>query len=289
MRLVRTLILAAVASALSVSAAAAQRVSVASSSGPVDLLRGDGGKWAPLGKVEDLQQRDLIRTGSGGTTRLSFDDGSVVVLSSSSLLRLDEMGKKDGRPRVLLRLLGGQVRATVSKAYGTGEGRFEIETPTAVASVRGTEFIVTYDTVSADSEVICIEGSVEVLGVLGVLGRPVVLEPGMGTTVRKGAFPAAPAPVPADKIGAMRKLEEGAVSYEDSLIATFTGADSEAVLNPRQGVARQAAAEGRRQSLRTRAKVVSKDAEIIDQSIQEYTLTPPGQTPPGIVDVIIQP
>ncbi len=111
----------------------------------------------------------------------------------------------------------------------------------------------------------------------------------MGTVVRKGAFPAPPAPVGADKLAAMRKLEEGAVSFEDSLMAGFTGADSDAVLNPPPGPAREALAEGRRQGLRTKAKVVSKDAEIIDQSIQEYTLTPPGQTPPGIVDVIIRP
>lgn len=284
----RILILAAIASALTASTAAAQQASVASSTGPVDLLRGDGAKWVPLGNVKDLRPQDLVRTGSGGTARVVLDDGSVVVLSSGSLLRIDEMGTKDGRPRVLLRLLGGQVRATVTKTYGAA-GRFEVETPTAVVSVRGTEFIVTYDTASADSEVICIAGTVEVLGVLGVLGRPVVLEPGMGTTVRKGAFPAAPAPVSADKIGAMRKLEEGGVSYDDSLIATFTGADSEAVVNPPPAVARQAVTEGRRQSLRTRAKVVSKDAEIIDQSIQEYTLTPPGETPPGLVDVIIRP
>jgi len=44
-----------------------------------------------------------------------------------------------------------------------------------------------------------------------------------------------------------------------------------------------------RESLRTKHSLISKDAEIIDQSIQEYTLTPPGVTPPGEVTVIIHP
>lgn len=283
MRFVRRIItLATIAGAVFAASAQAQQATVGSSAGPVEILR-EGGRWAPLSTVHDLKTRDLIRTGTGGSARVVFDDGSSAVLASASLLRLDEMGKKDGRPRVLLRLLGGQVRATVNP----GNGRFEVETPTAVVSVHGTEFIVTYNTDTAESEVVCVHGSVEVLGVLGVLGKPVVLEPGMGTVVRKGAFPAAPAPVSAEKLAALAKAEEGTVGLEDGLIANFTGADTAAVLSPPPAPA--AVAEARRHSMRTKYKTVSKDAEVIDQSIQEYTLTPPGQTPPGEVTVIINP
>jgi hypothetical protein len=290
MRFVRHIvILTAIAGALVTPVAEAQQASVTSSSGPAEILRGDEARWAPLDQVRELRAHDLIRTGTGGTARLTFDDGSLVVLSSASLLRLDEAGKREGRARVLLRLLGGQVRVIASKTY-PAEGRFEVETPTAVVSVRGTEFIVTYNTDSAETDVVCVAGTVEVLGVLGVLGRPVVLEQGMGTTVRKGAFPAAPSLVPPERLAALRQLEEGSVSYEDGLMATFSGADSAAVANPPPlPPVQPAAAEGRRQSLRTKRRVISKDAEIIDQSIQEYTLTPPGQTPPGTVSVIISP
>jgi ferric-dicitrate binding protein FerR (iron transport regulator) len=289
MRYVRRFVtLALIASALALpSAVRAQQASVASAMGPVDLLRGDGADWAPLAGVKDLRSQDLIRTGTGGTARIQFDDGSLAVLASAGLLRVDEAGKREGRARVLLRLLGGQLRVTATRVY-PAEGRFEVETPTAVVSVRGTEFIVTYDTETADTEVVCVSGSVEVLGVLGVLGRPVVVGAGMGTTVRKGTFPAAPAPVSPEKLAEMRQLEEGTVSFEDSLIASFTGADTAAVVNPPR-VPRLERAQGRRQSLRTQPRIISKDAEIIDQSIQEFTLTPPGQTPPGNLGVIIQP
>jgi hypothetical protein len=279
----RILILATIASLLGAARVQAQSASVASSSGPVEILHGSSGKWSPLGSTRELRQQDLIRTGTGGGVRILFGDGSVAVLASASLLRLDELGPKDGRPRTLLRLLGGQVRATVDP----GSGRFEIETPTAVATVRGTELIVTYKVDTAETEVICVKGSVEVVGVLGVLGKPVVLDAGMGTVVRKGAFPAAPAVVTADKLASLMQAEEGAVALEDGLLAGFTGAETAAVLHPpelpRQDV------PARRQSLRTSHTIVSKDAEIIDQSIQEYTLTPPGQTPPGEVTVIIRP
>lgn len=278
----RIIILATIAGAVFAASAQAQQASVGSSTGPVEILRG-GGRWEPLSTVHDLKAGDLIRSGTGGSARVLFDDGSVAVLASASLLRLDEMGKKDGRPRVLLRLLGGQVRASVVR----GSGRFEVETPTAVVTVHGTEFIVTYNTDTAESEVVCVQGSVEVLGVLGVLGKPVILETGMGTVVRKGAFPAPPSPVPAEKLASLAKAEEGTVGLEDGLIASFTGADTAAVVSPPPPPAEPG--EARRHSLLTRYKPVSKDAEIIDQSIQEYTLTPPGKTPPGQVTVIINP
>ena len=287
MRLVRRiLILATIVSVLSTTASQAQQASVASTGGPAEILRGEKGRWSPLTPGQPLEARDLIRTGTGGTARIAFDDGSVAVLASASLMRLDEVGKREGRARILLRLLGGQVRVSASPTY-PASGRFEVETPTAVASVRGTEFAVTYSTDTAETEVVCMKGSVEVVGVLGVLGKPVVLESGMGTVVRKGAFPAAPATVSAEKLSQLFKAEEGTVSFEDGLMASFTGADSAAVLNPPAPPAQAKATE--RHSLRTVRKPVSKDAEIIDQSIQEYTLTPPGKTPPGLVSVIIRP
>ena len=85
----------------------------------------------------------------------------------------------------------------------------------------------------------------------------------------------------------LMQAEEGSVALEDGLLAGFTGADSAAVLHP-PALPRQEVAS-RRESLRTKHTLISKDAEIIDQSIQEYTLTPPGQTPPGAVSVIIHP
>lgn len=284
MRFVRRIItLATIASAVCAAGAQAQTASVASTSGPVEILRGSAGKWGPLGNTRELQQQDLIRTGTGGTVRIAFADGSAATLASASLLRLDALDPKEGRPRTLLRLLGGQVRASVHP----GGGRFEVETPTAVASARGTEMIVTYSVDTAETEVVCTKGSVEVVGVLGVLGKPVVLDTGMMTTVRKGAFPSTPAPVSAEKLSSMMQAEEGSVAFEDGLLAGFTGAETAAVLHP-PALPRQDQ-PAMRQSLRTTHTIVSKDAEVIDQSIQEYTLTPPGQTPPGEVTVIIHP
>jgi hypothetical protein len=283
----RFMFTATIAAALSASPASAQEVSVAGSTGPVEILRGSADRWVPLTTQRELQTNDVIRTGTGGTTRLAFPDGSVVVLGSGSLMRLEQLGRREGRSRILLRLLGGQVRATVSSDFDP-RGRFEVETPTAVVSVHATQFIVTYNPETAESEVICIDGSVEVSGVLGVLGKPVVLGAGEGTIVRKGAFPAEPVAVPTERIAAFVESEETGVRYDDGLMASFTGADTTAVLNP-PAAPEPEAAPGPRRSVRRAYTVISKDAEIIDQSIQEYTLTPPGQTPPGEVSVIIRP
>src|SRR5262245_12484210 len=92
----RILTLTAIAGTLFATSALAQEATVASTTGPAEILRG-GNRWVPLSTAHELRAQDLIRTGTGGTARITFDDGSVAVLASASLLRLDEMGKKEGR------------------------------------------------------------------------------------------------------------------------------------------------------------------------------------------------
>ncbi|HET8802206.1 MAG TPA: FecR family protein [Marinobacter sp.] len=113
---------------------------VASVSGAVQLISGVDGQKRPL--IPDA----LIRVGdeiisSAGTATIELADGSEVRLSPESRLifnRLTQYGRS-GMIDTRLRLNRGEVHTRV-KPVIEGGSRFEIETPSAVAAVRGTAF-----------------------------------------------------------------------------------------------------------------------------------------------------
>jgi hypothetical protein len=80
----------------------------------------------------------------------------------------------------------------VSEYYKQPRARYEVETPTAIAGVRGTEFIMLYDASSEVAEVVGLDGTVDVAGKLAVLGGSVQVGPRFLTRVEKGRFPTAP-------------------------------------------------------------------------------------------------
>ena len=94
-----------------------------------------------------------------------------------------------------MRLSKGKLRAWVGEAYRGPRSRYEVETPTAITAVRGTEFIVAYDSAAEVTAVVCMAGEVEVAGTLGVIGGQVQLSAQSGTEVAKGRFPTPPEPV----------------------------------------------------------------------------------------------
>lgn len=275
------------------SASVAEEVTVAAASGRVDFLPDQAEEWTPLGAGRPLAPLDQLRTGTSSWVRLHFPHGTVVVVGPESWVRLDEATFEEGRTRVLVRLLGGRLRALAGSDFPAA-GRFEVETPTAVVSVHGTHFIVIYDAEQVDTRVIAIDGRVKVLGVLGVLGRPVILVPGTMTVVRKGAFPVAAMPSETMTVAALMRELDLSVSPSDTLLAGFTGGKTRAVAEAPSSVAewpeeagRVAAVERPGWLLRWRRLPVSQHGAVIDQPIAEYASTPPGQTPPGSVTVVI--
>ncbi len=90
-----------------------------------------------IGGEMPLDQGDVIVTGLQGRAELSFDEGTLVRLLPNSVLTLKELtGKK-----TVLRLRRGVLLARVQFEKDTGQ-QFSVLTPSTMASVRGTEFVV---------------------------------------------------------------------------------------------------------------------------------------------------
>jgi len=170
--------------------AAAQEVgTIAEVAGSVELQH--GGTWSAVALGQPLEQGDALRTGRPGRVRVVFQDNSVLTMADASEVSLAEVriDRNKGLAQTVWRLVQGQVRAVVSEYYERPRSRFQIETVTAVAGVRGTEFVITFDPVAATSEVVGVSGRVEVHSTKDRVGHAVYITTQELTTVTRGAYP----------------------------------------------------------------------------------------------------
>jgi hypothetical protein len=95
----------------------------------------------PLQSGARLAEGTRIEVGADGYVRLQMDDGSTVRIPANSQVRLASVRRQDASQTsdTLIQLDAGRVDASAQPQRNKAS-RFEIRTPLAVASVRGTEF-----------------------------------------------------------------------------------------------------------------------------------------------------
>ncbi|MBI5623890.1 MAG: FecR domain-containing protein [Elusimicrobia bacterium] len=105
-------------------------------SGVVQVKSPSDFQWMQVAKVPmDLAPGVGVRTGVRGKATVVFEDGTRVELSANASFAVEEAGARG----VGVRLFMGVLRAKVERLLSR---RFSVRTPTAVCSVRGTEFQV---------------------------------------------------------------------------------------------------------------------------------------------------
>ncbi|MBI5750512.1 MAG: FecR domain-containing protein [Nitrospinae bacterium] len=121
--------------------------------GRVDILKAGATAASPVKTGDDAAMGDIVRTKSDGKAEITFKDDTTIRLAPETRMKLDEyvFNPDNSRSKGVLGLFRGKVRAVVSKArggiipVGFGESTFNINTPTAIAGVRGTDFFVFFD------------------------------------------------------------------------------------------------------------------------------------------------
>jgi len=99
-------------------------------------------EFRPGQEGRNLKEGDTIRTASDGRAEIEFFDGSVTRLDRGTSLRLRSLTPITGPPRgrtILSDHTAGRTFNRVAEADDPAS-RFEVHTPSAVASVRGTTF-----------------------------------------------------------------------------------------------------------------------------------------------------
>lgn len=179
--------------------ASAQTVagSVSAISGTATITRGAASIPAVYGTKVDVGDRIVTAPASNLTVTLS--DGSQIEVTDSSNLTIDEntLNANGTRASTKVSLLSGLVRSLVRSTPGTPPN-FEVHTPNAVASARGTGFDVDHQTGVHDdkykdctefSHVSVYEGNVEVYNPTNPSSPPVEVKQGHKVTVPCGAAP----------------------------------------------------------------------------------------------------
>ncbi|MDD5302395.1 MAG: FecR family protein [Elusimicrobia bacterium] len=119
-------------------AVGAQAVAISSAEGKVLFLKSGSYTWNQVSTGQVLAPGDQLKTGTGSRATVTFDDASRVDLSPGSSFTLKEATPQASGMELKL----GSLRAWISKSLNR---RFQVRTPTAVCSVRGTEFGVDVD------------------------------------------------------------------------------------------------------------------------------------------------
>ncbi len=277
--LVTMLALALTAAVVARAGAQEPQVGVVSAlEGRADALHRGQADWAALGGGDAVLLGDRLRTQPASRLKLLLKDESVLTLGPSSELSVDEQVVADSGGTSALSVVTGAVRAVVPPRYGTPGSRFDVSTPTAVAGVRGTTFVVAYDRAAERTRVLCLSGVVSVRGAVGAR-REVTLRAGELTEIGRDGIPTKPRTPTSDEVDAMdvatQMLAGGRLPERELTPGTRRAVDPNAPGSESTGDPATARQPGR--------DVQPPEGQVVDQPIdrlrQRRPPTPP--VPPG--------
>jgi len=113
-----------------------------------------------------LNVTDAIVTGENSSATVVFEDESTVIVRENSTFEVKEFQMQGSERKGIFSLPIGRMVADVKKFIGGGS-RFEVNTPTAVAGVRGTgfEIVVVMVGTQASTSVACTVGAMSISAV----------------------------------------------------------------------------------------------------------------------------
>ena len=117
----------------------------------------DPARLQPIRIGAPMAAYDHLQTSDGSTAKLVLADGSSLLLSASTLLRVGAVELNSALKRVIkIDLYRGRIEAQVSPSHSGAQ--FEIVTPRAIAGVRGTRFRVAVSAEGANTQVETLSG-----------------------------------------------------------------------------------------------------------------------------------
>ena len=124
-------------------------------------------KYIPAHKGQMLKNGEWVKTKDGVFVAIVFLDGSNIKIQQQTEVKISSYRMTAKELKTNLEMSKGQAWSDVAD-QGAG-GEFTITTPTAVASVKGTEFDLEYDIDKGETTLIVLAGEVEFAGELGTI------------------------------------------------------------------------------------------------------------------------
>ncbi|MBC7876218.1 MAG: FecR domain-containing protein [Anaerolineales bacterium] len=121
--------------------------------GTVDAKQAEESSFAPVTKDYVLNENGQIQTADDGRVRLDLSSGTIVRVSPSSIFTLTSNDEVEGGLATKIKLEIGKVFIILNG------GSADVETPSGVASVRGSYMKVEVDPETGNVYVTCLEGN----------------------------------------------------------------------------------------------------------------------------------
>jgi hypothetical protein len=144
----------------------AQTAVIRELSGTVEVQRSAGAGWTRAAAGMKLDKNMSISTGFKSTALISLGDSSVAVRPLTRMSIEDLAASKDDENTTVF-LRTGRIRVKVNPPAGGGKVNFQVKSPSATASVRGTEFDMDSSNVKMYSGAVAFAGSDGVPAIIG--------------------------------------------------------------------------------------------------------------------------
>jgi hypothetical protein len=148
---------------------------------------------------------DTVKTGPGVKAQIALSDKSVVNIGPDSVFRVKGyvLSPEEAKRNYLFKALKGAIRFIISKAFKAGgsgasvpwkDSTIAVETPNAVAGVRGTDFAVVVETSKSapSTDIAVFDGLVTVRNISLSVPDVILLSANEVTTVKHGVKPTKP-------------------------------------------------------------------------------------------------
>lgn len=173
-------------------------------------------------------QGDSIKTGKDSRAKVVMADANEINVSPDSEMMLEVYDTAQaGDKKVLLNVIYGKIRSNVKQKYkDDARSHYRVKTKSAVAGVRGTEFLTSFDMRTNETKVVTFEGEVNVGQMVGGnLMAAVSVKAGQYTSNTPATNPHAPKDVPPQELTKMDS--ESSMGEAPRAVSGNSGADSE--------------------------------------------------------------
>jgi hypothetical protein len=175
--------------------------------GDVKIKADSRGETVKARLGEKVYPKDVIITAADSRAKIVMVDNNEINVSPDSQIEIQnyEYDPSQGKKNVLLNVIYGKVRSKVEQKYDGKTSQFQIKTPSAVAGVRGTDFITSYNSSTHSSSVITFRGKVEfgLPGPNGTIRNSVFVTPGRSASNFGAKPPSPPTAVPTSELAQM--------------------------------------------------------------------------------------
>jgi len=168
-----------------------------------------------------VYEGDSIATAADSRAKIVMSDRNVINVNPETQFTIAKYQNDagSGEKNVELNLLKGKIRNNVEQTYDGEKSKFLIKTPTAVAGVRGTQFLASFDIKTRMTSVVTFKGSVTLATVSAsgaIIGTPVTVKKGEMTQASPDKMPEPPKSVPKDEMKKMDGDSTASLQNKDS-------------------------------------------------------------------------